>query len=123
MENINNVRAVFYDNSYEEIVEKGISAIAEVLRGNNTEEKESLLLCLDKYLDPWFGYKLPYLNEIVKLLEYVVIDTNTIPVKKDASQLLIDYAYPPFTILEKNTNNIEDELIDEVRYAINIDKE
>jgi hypothetical protein len=118
-----NVKAVSYHKSHEEIVEKGVSAIAEVLKGTNDAEKESLLFCLDKYLDPWFGYKLPYANEIFKLLEYVVIDTNTIPVKKDALQLLTDYAWPPFSILEENIDKIEDGLIEDVRYAINMDKE
>jgi len=46
------MRTVFYGKSREEIAEKGVYAIAEVLKGNNAAEKESLLLCLDKYLLP-----------------------------------------------------------------------
>jgi len=81
------MRTVYYGKSHEEIAEKGVYAIAEGLKGNNAAEKESLLLCLDKYLDPWFGYKLPYANEIFELLEYVVINANTIPVKEEALHL------------------------------------
>ena len=112
---------VTYNKKHEDIVKKGIDAIEKVLKGSNVAEKESLLFCLDKYLDPWFGYDLPRKKEILELVQYVVIDSNSQGVKEGALQLLTDYSWPPFTILENNLDKIEPILIGEVQYAINMD--
>lgn len=121
--NENESRSVFYDKSHQDIVKNGIEAISDVLNGDNMADKESLLLCLDKYLDPWFGYKLPYESQIFDLIEQVVVNYNTKAVKEDALNLLTSYSYPPFIVLENNLDKIEDSLMPDVLYAINMDKE
>ena len=75
------------------------------------------------FLDPYFGYKLPYENEIATMLEEVIISPNDLEVKEDALDLLISYEWPPFPILEENFSCIEKELQGNVRYALNMGKE
>lgn len=115
------MRSVFYSNKHSEIVKKGIEAITDVLNGDNISEKESLLLCLDKFLDPYFGYELPYQSEIIMLLQHFIVNDNPVEIKQDAIDLLTSYAWPPFSILEKNLDKIEVELLPMVNYAINMD--
>ena len=117
------MRYTSYSNKQSEIVKSGIDAIAETLNNGNTSEKESLLLCLDKFLDPYYGYNLPHKNEIILLLENVIVNQNSIGVKEDALNLLTSYCYPPFNILESNIDKIESELLPDVKYAINMDEE
>jgi len=111
---------VYYSNKHIEIVKNGIEAISKILNGKDTSEKESLLFCLDRFLDPYYGYNLPHKNEIEELLQNVIINVNPIGVKEDALQLLTDYCWPPFTVLENNLSKIEPELLPNVKYAINM---
>ena len=48
--------------------------------GTDMGKKESLLFCLDRFLDPWFGYQLPYQDAIVDLLQVVIVSDNTLSV-------------------------------------------
>jgi len=117
---MNKNRSVFYDEKHMGIVMKGIDAISSVLKGTDMAEKERLLFCLDRYLDPWFGYNLPYEAQIFELIQYVVISPNSINVKEDALNLL-EYSNPPFPILASNLDKIEIDLMGYVQYTINRD--
>ena len=114
------MRSVSYSSEHIEIVNSGIEAISAVLNGNDIIQKEGLLLCLDRFLDPYFGYDLPFKDEIKILLQNVIVSENPIEVKEDALQLLSDYEWPPFTILENNLSKIEKELLPNVEYVINM---
>ena len=63
---------ITYTDAEMEIVKSGIEAIRNVLMGTDMGKKESLLFCLDRFLDPWFGYQLPYQDAIVDLLQVVM---------------------------------------------------
>ena len=115
------MRTVFYSNKHTEIVIRGIEAISDVFNGKDISEKESLLLCLDKFLDPYFGYNILHKDEIKVLLQNTIVSANPIGVKEDALQLLTDYYWPPFIILEENLNKIEPQLLPDIKYAINMD--
>ena len=80
------------------------------------------MLCLDKYLDPWFGYNLPYTEQIIELVQRVIVSPNSKEVKEDALHILTSYSWPPFEILKSNLDEIESDLLDDVLYAINMDK-
>ena len=111
---------VTYSNAEKKIVESGADAIHKVLAGDDADAKERLLPCLDYYLDPYYKNTLPYESEIIKLLEHVIISGNPLSVKEDALNLLPSYAYPPFYILEQNLGQIEDQLMPDVMYALNM---
>jgi hypothetical protein len=104
---------VTYSNAEKKIVESGADAIHKVLAGDDADAKERLLPYLDYYLDPYYKNTLPYESEIIKLLEHVIISGN-------ALNLLTSYAYPPFYILEQNLGQIEDQLMPDVMYALNM---
>ncbi|WP_099222450.1 hypothetical protein [Listeria costaricensis] len=112
---------VFYSEKHSKIIQTGIEAISKVLNGDDLSEKESLLLCLDKFLDPYFGYELPYEREIILLLQTFITDNHPTEMQQTAIHLLILYAWPPFPILEKNLDKIKPELLASVTDAINMD--
>ena len=88
--------------------------------GTDDDAKASLLFCLDKYLDPYFGYNRSYTDEIVDLLETVVVSSNSMDIREDALDLLTSYAGRPFPILEKHYDGLPEAIKPNVKYAINL---
>ncbi|QGQ96427.1 hypothetical protein EHS13_16815 [Paenibacillus psychroresistens] len=82
---------VSYTRKHQDIVIRGVDAIGEILKSANAVEKRSILFCLDKYLDPYFWYNLPYFDEIIVLLEKHLFEKHDKEVKEDILQLLTDY--------------------------------
>lgn len=111
---------VAYTNEHSSIVKSGIKAINEVLNGTEIAEKRSLLFCLDKYLDPYYGYNLPYFDDIINLLQEQLFLTNTKEVKEDILQLLRDYARNSLDYLAEKIGGIdsEPELLEDALYAL-----
>jgi hypothetical protein len=60
---------ITYSDTQREIVQSGPEAIQNILTNGTTGEIRSLLFCLDQYLDPFYGYKMDFANEIFILLE------------------------------------------------------
>ena len=117
------IKYITYTKKECNIVENGIDAIKKVLLNNSNEnDKLNILFCLDKYLDPYFKYNLPYEEEIFKILQEIIISENTLDTKEEAINLLSSYSWPPFKIIEKNIDKIEKELISDIKYLINMDK-
>ena len=91
---------------------------------NDKNKKRSLLFALDWFMDPYFKQDISDIhNELVELLQTVVISSTDDDVSEDALQLLCDYEWPPFEILEKNINRVSQRLKPDVLYAVNMDKE
>lgn len=114
------MRCVTYSKKEKDIVEKGIASIQKVLLGTDDDAKASLLFCLDKYLDPYYGYKLTYEDEIYDLLETVVVSSNTMDVREDALNLLTSYAGGPFPIIEEHYDNLPEAIKPDAKYAVNM---
>ncbi len=114
------MRYVTYSEKEKNIVEKGLIEIQKILMGTDDDAKASLLFCLDKYLDPYYGYNLPYSHEIFDLLEAVVISPNSIDIREEALNLLISYAGGPFPIIEKHYDGLPEEIKSEAKYAVNM---
>lgn len=117
------MRSISYTEEHMQIIKNGTEAIKGVLFGENMDQKASLLFCLDRFLDPWFGYDLPNIAEIELLLQQVIIAENPLDIKDDALQLLIQYAWPPFDVLEQHLEKVEPELLSDVQYAIRMAEE
>lgn len=112
------IRYITYSEEEMTIVRNGTAAIRKVLERGSEKEKERLLFCLDRYLDPWFGYNLSYKEEIDRLLEEVIVTANTLAVKESALQLLTDYGEGNFEIIKENIDKIESELMSEINYLL-----
>lgn len=56
---VGKVRKVSYGSEQIKIVEGGIDAIGMALYNGSEEEKASILFCLDRFLDPYYGYHCP----------------------------------------------------------------
>ena len=122
----NNISYISYGENEREIVRKGISAIREVLMGGSADEKKSLLLALDWFMDPYYKQDTYITNihdELVELLQTVVISSKDDEVSEEALDLLSSYEWPPFEILEKNIDKVSKQLKPDVLYVINMGKE
>ncbi|MFW2492031.1 hypothetical protein ACN077_26265 [Clostridium chromiireducens] len=116
----NKVDFVTYTNDHSSIVKSGINAISKVLKGTDIAEKRSLLFCLDKYLDPYYGYNLPYSDDIFILLQEQLFLTDTKEVKEDILQLLRDYSKKSLDYLAEKLEELESEpdLLQDALYAL-----
>ncbi|MCU6793505.1 hypothetical protein OB236_15475 [Paenibacillus sp. WQ 127069] len=103
-----------------EIVNRGVDAISEILKSADIDEKRSILFCLDKYLDPYYGYNLPYFDEILVLLEKHLFENHDKEVKEDILQLLTDYSKDTLDYLAERIESIEFELLADAIYALGL---
>ena len=120
-----NISYVTYGDNEIETVKKGIEAIREVLMGDDSGKKRSLLFALDWFMDPYYKqdiYISDIRDELVELLQTVVISSNDDEVSEDAVDLLMSYEWPPFVILEENMDKIPEKLMPDVLYIINMGK-
>ena len=74
----------------------GISAVSAVLLEGSEESKRSLLLCLDYYLDPYYGCLHPDSDGIFILLQQCLLTEPSSEVRADIMQLLSDYCDCPW---------------------------
>ena len=54
------MKYIAYTKDEMNIVESGVEEIQKVLMGTDLAAKRSLLFCLERYLDPYYGYELPF---------------------------------------------------------------
>ena len=69
-------KTVRYSDREKMIVEEGLAAVERVLTGDDTDAIERLLLCLDYYMDPYYGNRLPYERELIVLLQNLILSSN-----------------------------------------------
>lgn len=114
-------RFVSYSGDEKEIVRQGIGAIRSVLTGNDESAKLRLLLCLDWFMDPYYGQDISDIrDELIDLLQEVIVTDDSKFVKEDALDLLSSYAYGPFPILEENIRKMDEEILPNVEYVVDI---
>lgn len=108
---------VTYTEKERQLVKQGIGAVREVLLGGSAAQKRSLLLCLDWYLDPYYGQDISGMREqLSELLQRVAVSPNEAAVREDALELLQNYLLEPlgpqqqFLVLEQNFEAIPGEL-------------
>lgn len=111
---------VTYNQKHDNAITNGITTLKEALSSSDTLEKRSILFCLDKYLDPYYGYDLSYFDDIIILLQEELFLTNTKEVKADILQLLRDYAHKTLDYLAEKLGDLESEpeLLEEALYAL-----
>lgn len=111
---------VTYTQKHQDIVKSGIDAISEIIEGTDVIEKRSLLFCLDKYLDPYYGYNLSYFDDIILLLQKQLFIEKDKDVKDDILQLLTDYSKDSLDYLAENIESIEPGLLADALYALEL---
>lgn len=99
---------ITYDETHQKIVEDGINSIKEVLFGDNIHQIRQLLFCLDLYLDPYYGNRLPYEKEVYDLLQELVVTSQDDEIIYGCLSLIESYACVPLTIMEQNFAKIKD---------------
>ena len=110
-----------YSDSEEAVIRQGTDAIRAYFAQADEQGKKNLLFCLDKYLDPWFGYDLPYAEEIFRFLEEIVISGESPDVAEDALDLINSYGFAS-EILENNLARVPEPLQFDAKCAIALSK-
>lgn len=119
---MNPISYISYGENEKNIIKAGIEEIRKVLMGNDKNKKRSLLFALDWFMDPYFGQDISDIHdELIELLQIIVISSSDDEVSEDTLQLLCDYEWPPFEILEKNIDRVSQRLKPYVLYAVNKD--
>lgn len=111
---------ISYSENERKIVEQGIAAIRQVLLGTDEASKARLLLCLDRYLDPYYGHNLSCAQEVFRLLETVVVSPGSVEIIEDALDLLISYASGPFPLIEQQLESLPSAVRQDAEYAVNM---
>ena len=113
----NLARTVYYEARHKAIAEGGIEGIAAVLRGDDEAEKASLLLCLDYYLDPYYGCTLAHESEIFALLQELLLSERSQAIRDDILQLLGDYC-GDFSVLRSRICEASGALLPDIKRLI-----
>ncbi|MNO47576.1 hypothetical protein D3C76_378920 [compost metagenome] len=116
----NGASYISYSQMHSRIVESGSVAIKKYLRESDYGEKRSLLLCLDRYLDPYFGYNLPFFDEIILLLQEQLFQEQERDIKNDIFQLLTDYSREQLDYLAERIDKVDPYDLTDALYAIGI---
>lgn len=82
------VQFISYSKDHIRIVEEGIEAIKEVLLGSGLEAKLSILFCLDRYYDSYYGYKLECIDELTNVLQDLLFTESNPDVIEEIFSLL-----------------------------------
>ena len=86
------VDVVQYDSIHCEIVESAVDSIVAYYDKGSKSEKRSILFCLDRYLDPYYQYKLPHEEKIFSWLEGEFYKVEDMKVKKEIYELVYNYS-------------------------------
>jgi len=116
--NDNGSSYISYSQKHNEIVESGSVAIKKYLSEADYDEKRSLLLCLDRYLDPYFGYNLPFFDEIILFLQEQLFQEQDRDIKDDLFHLLTDYSREQLDYLAERIDQVEPHDLADALYAI-----
>ena len=100
-----NIKTVTSSKEHKDIVRNGINEIRRVLFGSDSAETDSLLFCLDYFLDPYYKQDISYKDDIFTLLEEFAVMSKNAEQVNDALQLL-NYCTRPLPVLERNFENI-----------------
>ena len=79
---------VEYTDKHCSVVEEGFNAITHFYEAANKQNKRSLLLCLDQYLDPYYEHNLSDSKEIFSWLKILNEQTIDEDISEDIIELL-----------------------------------
>jgi hypothetical protein len=103
-------RSVFYSQEEMDIIESGIVEIKDAFDSCSDDKLASLLLALDKYLDPYYKYNLDYSDKIFVLLEKLFISRQNIDIREDIRDLLF-YGTCDYDIIASNLKNFDSDTL------------
>lgn len=103
-------KLIAYTEQERETIRSGFAAVKTVLTGCDSEKKRSLLLCLDWFMDPYYGHSgeiAGYRRELKDLLQNMILHETDPDVMEDCLQLLTDYEWLPFAILQEHVSEVD----------------
>ena len=115
-------KLIAYTEQERETVRSGFAAVKAVLTGSDNEQKRSLLLCLDWFMDPYYGHSREiagWRSELKDLLQNMILCETDPDVIEDCLQLLSDYEWLPFAILQEHAGEVDPRFQTAVRCLLN----
>lgn len=82
------VQSTSYDESHVKIVDSGFTEFKAHFRIGGDEEKNSLLFCLERYVDPYFEATIDYETELYDWLFVLLSSNESVTVKEHALDVL-----------------------------------
>lgn len=82
------VQRTFYDSSHIHVVESGFEEMKKQFFEGSNEQKNSLLFCLERYVDPYYTSTIDYEKELFDWLLLVIEGDEVLVVKENALDLL-----------------------------------
>lgn len=82
------MRTTSYDESHMKIVESGFNKFKDHFAKSSDEDKNSLLFCLERYVDPYFEATVDYESELYDWLFELLGSDEPIRVKEHALDVL-----------------------------------
>ncbi|GMQ57217.1 hypothetical protein AN1V17_16120 [Vallitalea sediminicola] len=116
----NKGRFISYSKDHINIVERGIKSIKEVLLSDALEEKLSVLFCLDRYYDSYYGNKLDFIDELTDVLQNQLFIEDNADVIDDIFSLL-NYGRGNLDILANRIEEIDKNFLAEAIYTLGLD--
>ncbi|WP_411346561.1 hypothetical protein ACE3MZ_11475 [Paenibacillus sp. WLX1005] len=112
------VKYITYDQRHMDIIQAGIEPIQVFLQTESQQEKDNLLFCMDRFLDPWFGYQLPHLEQIFVLLQQHLFTEETVEINNVILELLTQYGRQTLDVIADQIEQLEPELLADAVYAL-----
>ncbi|ANF97072.1 HEAT repeat domain-containing protein [Paenibacillus bovis] len=104
------MRYTSYTRRHMDIIQSGVESIREFLEKESQQEKQNLVFCMDRFLDPWFGYDLPYTDQIILLLQQHLFIEESSDIQMDILDLLCQYGQHNLDILAQHIGKLEPDL-------------
>ena len=112
------IRYTSYTSRHSDVIEQGAESIHAFLLEESTQEKLNILLCMDKYLDPWFGYDPPHFDATIIILEQHLFLQENDEVKEDIINLLCMYSLDTLDYLADHIDELDSPHLAEAVYAL-----
>jgi len=82
-------QSITYDKSHVEIVESGFNSFKMAFQKANENEKNSLLFCLERFVDPYYSDSIEYEKELYDWLVIILNSKESLTVKENSLDVLI----------------------------------
>ncbi|MCR4951911.1 MAG: hypothetical protein K6A40_11370 [Solobacterium sp.] len=81
-----------------------------VFQGSDLKKQKKILFDLEECLDPWRSAEIPWIREAGDLLEQVIVSTGDEDIAEYAAEILRQYGYPPYLILEEYLDELSEDI-------------
>ena len=101
------VRKLYRQDSFAGITREEAQAVFQT---DDLKKQKKILFDLEECLDPWRSAEIPWIREAGDLLEQVIVSTDDEDIAEYAAEILRQYGYPPYLILEEHIDELSEDI-------------